>query len=63
MEIWHFENLGYTSVVSECSLGVDLVIDIFLCTSVYNLKASIFGDIAFLRFGGYECRWLRTQLF
>ena len=29
MEILHFEDLGYTSVVSECSLGVNLVIDIF----------------------------------
>ena len=30
MEILHFEDLGDTSVVSECSLGVNLVIDIFL---------------------------------
>ena len=30
MEILHFEDLGYTSVVSECSLGVNLVIDNFL---------------------------------
>ena len=29
MEILHFEDLGDTSVVSECSLGVNLVIDIF----------------------------------
>ena len=28
MEILHFEDLGDTSVVSECSLGVNLVIDI-----------------------------------
>ena len=27
MEILHFEDLGDTSVVSECSLGVNLVID------------------------------------
>ena len=27
MEILHFENLGDTSVVSECSLGVNLVND------------------------------------
>ena len=45
MEILHFEDLGDASVISECSLGVNLVIDnIFLCsfryfTSVYNLKA------------------------
>ena len=30
MEILHFEYLGDTSVVSECSLGVNLVIDNFL---------------------------------
>ena len=30
MEISQFEDLGDTSVVSECSLGVNLVIDIFL---------------------------------
>ena len=29
MEILHFEDLGDTSVVSECSLGVNLVIDFF----------------------------------
>ena len=29
MEISQFEELGDTSVVSECSLGVNLVIDIF----------------------------------
>ena len=29
MEISQFEDLGDTSVVSECSLGVNLVIDIF----------------------------------
>ena len=29
MEILHFEDLGDTSVVSECSLGVNLVIDKF----------------------------------
>ena len=27
MEILHFEDLGDTSVVSECSLGANLVID------------------------------------
>ena len=27
MEILHFEDLGDTNVVSECSLGVNLVID------------------------------------
>ena len=29
MEIWHFKDLGDTSVTSECSLGVNLVIDNF----------------------------------
>ena len=29
MEILYLEDLGDTSVVSECSLGVNLVIDIF----------------------------------
>ena len=29
MEILHFEDLGDTSVISECSLGVNLVIDNF----------------------------------
>ena len=30
MEILHFEDLGGTSVISKCSLGVNLVIDNFL---------------------------------
>ena len=30
MEILHFNDLGVTSVISECSLGVNLVIDIFV---------------------------------
>ena len=30
MEILHFEDLGDTSVISECSLAVNLVIDIVL---------------------------------
>ena len=30
MEILHFEDLGYTSVISERTLGVNLVIDNFL---------------------------------
>ena len=29
MEILHFKDLGDTSVVSECSLGANLVIDNF----------------------------------
>ena len=44
MEILHFEDLGDTSVVRECRLGDNLVIEICLCsfryfTSVSNLKA------------------------
>ena len=30
MEISQFEDLGDTNVISECSLGVNLVIDILL---------------------------------
>ena len=30
MEILHFDDLGDTSVVSECSFAVNLVIDIFV---------------------------------
>ena len=33
MEISQFEDLGDTSVVSECSLGVNLVNDIFYVAS------------------------------
>ena len=33
MEILHFEDLGDTSVVSECSLGVNLVIEFFYVAS------------------------------
>ena len=29
MEILHFEDLGDTSVISKCSLGINLVIDNF----------------------------------
>ena len=29
MEVLQFEDLGDTSVISECSLGVNLVIDFF----------------------------------
>ena len=71
MEILHFEDLGDTSVVSECSLGVNLVIDIFLCsfrffTSVYNLKAIgplLMEILHFEDLGDTSVVWLRTQLF
>ena len=47
MEILHLKDLGgggYKSINNECSLGVNLVRLLFLCsfryfTSVYNLKA------------------------
>ena len=29
MKIFHFEDLGDTSVISECSLGINLVFDKF----------------------------------
>ena len=32
MEILHFEDLGDTSVVRECSLGVNLIIVNFVCS-------------------------------
>ena len=64
MEILHFEDLGDTSVISECSLGDNLVIDIFyvasgtfhLCIKFESNRTISYGDIAFWRFGGYECR-------
>ena len=70
MEILHFDDLGDTSVVSECSLGVNLVIDILLCsfmcfTSVYNLKAIGLLLMEILHFedlGDASVVWLRTQL-
>ena len=41
MEILHFEDLGDTSVVSECSLGVNLVIDnFFYVASNFNTIAT-----------------------
>ena len=37
MEIQHFKDLGVTSVISECSLGVNLVIDNFIDVASDNL--------------------------
>ena len=59
--VWRF---GDTSVVSECSLGVNLVIDIcvmylqvlHLCIKFESNRTISYGDIAFWGFGGYECR-------
>ena len=71
MEILHFEDLGDTRVVSECSLGVSLVIDNFLSTfryftNVYNLKA--IGQLLMEIFHFYYLEdtrvvWPRAQLF
>ena len=56
MEILHFKDLGDTSVVSECSLGVNLVIDNFfdvasdtnyLCIKFESNRTISYGDIAF----------------
>ena len=55
MEILHFKDLGDTSVISECSLGAKLVIDIFLmqlqilylCTKFESNRTITYGDIAF----------------
>ena len=41
MEIFHFEDLGDTSVVSECNLGVNLGIDIFLAfLKIWGIQVS-----------------------
>ena len=48
MEILQFEDLGDTSVVSECSLGVNLLL----------MEILHFEDL-----GDTSVVWLRTQLF
>ena len=73
MEILHFEDLGDTSVVSECNLGVNLVIDNFLSTFrymyftyVYNLKAIgqlLMEILHFYYLGDTRVVWPRAQLF
>ena len=55
MEILHFKDLGDTCVVSECSLGVNLVIDIllmllqilYLCIKFEIKRTITYGNIAF----------------
>ena len=57
MDILQFEDLGDISVVSECSLGDNLVIDNFLYSFRYNVlhlcikfesnRTITYGDIAF----------------
>ena len=64
MEILHFEDLGDTSVISKCSLGVNLVIDIFFYVAsgtsplykIWKQSDYFYGDILFWRYGGYKCR-------
>ena len=64
MEILHLKYLGDTSVVSECSLGVNQVIDncfdvasdTYLSIKFESNRTITYGDIAFWRFGGYKCR-------
>ena len=71
MEILHFEDLDDSSVVSECSLGVNLVIDNFLyvasgTSSLYILKAIgplVMEILHFEDLGDTSVVWLRTQLF
>ena len=67
MEILHFEDLGDTSVVSECSFGVNLVIDIFFyVASDSSLKAIgplLMEILQFEDLGDMSVVWLRTQLF
>ena len=51
MEILHFEDLGDTSVVSKCSLGVNLIIDnlfyVVSDSSQFESNRTItYGDIA-----------------
>ena len=62
MEILHFEDLGDTSVVSECSFGANLVIDNFFYvasgTSPLYMEILDFEDL-----GDTSVVWLRTQLF
>ena len=48
MDILYFKDLGDTSVVSECSLGVNLVIDnIFDIIKFESNRTITYGDIAF----------------
>ena len=55
MDILHFKDLADTSVVSECSLGVNLVIDnfwmyiqiLYLCIKFESNRTITYGYIAF----------------
>ena len=67
METLYFEDLGDTSVVSECSLGVNLVIDNFLYVAsgtspLYKIWKQ--SDNYLLEdLGDMSVIWLQTQLF
>ena len=77
MEILHFKDLGDTSVVSECSLGVNLIIDNFflcsfsqvlhLCIKFENNRTISYMEILHFedlgQLGDKSVVWLRTQLF
>ena len=72
MDILHFEDLGDTSVISECSLGVYLVIDPFLLCSfrdftyLYNFKEIgplVMEILHFEDLGDTSVVWVLTQLF
>ena len=72
MEILHFEDFGDTSVVSECSLGVNLVSDIFFYVAsdsspLYKILKAIrpllMELLHFEDLGDTSVVWLRTQLF
>ena len=64
MEILHFEDLRDKSVVSECSLGVIVVIDNFCYVAsgtspLYKIRKQsdyYLWRYCIWRFGGYKCR-------
>ena len=72
MEILNFKDLGDTGVVSDCTLGVNLVIDILFYVAsgtspLYRiLKQSgplVMEILHFEHLGDMSVIWLRTQLF
>ena len=71
MEILEFEDLGDTSVISECSLGVNLVIDIFfmklqilhVCIKLKAIGPLLMEILHLEDLGDTSVVWLRTQLF
>ena len=51
MEILHLKDLGDTSVISECSLGVNLVIGNFL--KIWGYKCRLAANAVVLVLGEY----------